>query len=252
MAAHHRREIEISRRLPAGVPAPRLLDAHDDGVWVLLVFEDVPGRLPAQPWRRHDLDRVLTTVTDLARVLTPSPVDETVLGPPRLGGWSALANDGAAGELERLSPWAAAHLDDLTALERNASVAGTTRNASVAGTTLQHGDLYPFNIMLTPDRVFVVDWPHAWVGAAHCDVVTLISSASLSGVDPQPIAESHPLTRDLDPARIDETLALHAGFLLRTAISAGPAADPSLVNMMLALGNASLRWLRARTSPLDE
>jgi hypothetical protein len=180
---------------------------------------------------------VLTAVTELARVLTPSPVDEGILGKPRLGGWSALADDAAAvRNLEQLSPWAVDHLDALAALEEN---------ASIAGTTLLHGDLYPFNIMLTADRVFVVDW-HAWIGTRHCDVVMLLSSASLSGIDPQPIADSHPLTRDLDSVQINEVLALHAGFLLRTAASAGPAADPNLVGMMVALGCASLRWLRKR------
>jgi hypothetical protein len=79
-------------------------------------------------------------------------------------------------------------------------------------------------------------------------VVPLLSSASLSGIDPQPIADSHPLTRDLDPVQINEVLALHAGFLLRTAASAGPTADPNLVGMMVALGRASLRWLRSARS----
>jgi aminoglycoside phosphotransferase len=236
-ADFHRREIAVSLRLPRELSAPRLLDAYDDGGWVALAFEDIPGHLPAQPWRRDELDRVLTAVTEQARILTPSPVDETILAKPRLGGWSALADEAAVENLDRLSPWAAAHLDELAVLEEN---------ASVAGTTLLHGDLYPFNIMLTTDRVFVVDWPHAWIGARHCDVVTLISSASLSGMDPQPIADSHPLTRDLDPARINEVLALHAGFLFRMASSAGPTADPNIVNMMVALGSASLHWLRER------
>ncbi|MGV9850219.1 hypothetical protein ACWDWU_15830 [Streptomyces sp. NPDC003442] len=47
------------------------------------------------------------------------------------------------------------------------------------------------------------------------------------------------------PARINEVLALHAGFLLRTAGAAGPAADPNIVAMMTASGLASLRWLRS-------
>jgi thiamine kinase-like enzyme len=51
--------------------------------------------------------------------------------------------------------------------------------AQVTGTTLLHGDLYPFNLLLTPDRVVVIDWPHAWTGAPFCDVVTLLSSARL-------------------------------------------------------------------------
>ncbi|MEV6864544.1 aminoglycoside phosphotransferase family protein [Streptosporangium subroseum] len=245
VAAFHRREIVISRRLPRTVPAPRLLDAYDDGVWVALIFEEIPGRLPAQPWRRDELERVLAAVTDVVRILTPSPVDEALLGGLRLGGWVALAN-GAAGienavakRIDALSPWAACHLDELAALEESAAPA-------LAGRTLLHGDLYPFNIMLTAERVFVVDWPHAWVGAGHCDVVTLLASVSLSGMDPQPIADSHPLTRGLDPVQIDAVLAMHSGFLLRSAASAGPQADRNLVNMMVALGLASLRWLRDR------
>ncbi|WP_345579018.1 phosphotransferase family protein [Nonomuraea rosea] len=245
VAAFHRREIVISRRLPRTVPAPRLLDAYDDGDWVALIFEEIPGRLPAQPWRRDELERVLAAVTDLNQALTPSPVDGTQLGRPRLGGWAALAN-GAAGiesatvkRIDALSPWAAGHLDELAALEESAA-------SALAGQTLLHGDLYPFNIMLTPERVFVVDWPHAWVGAGHCDAVTLLAGVSLSGMDPQPIAEAHPLTRDLDPAQVDAVLAMHSGFLLRVAASAGPGTDLNLVNMMVALGLASLRWLRNR------
>ncbi|MEU8144025.1 aminoglycoside phosphotransferase family protein [Nonomuraea sp. NPDC048901] len=245
VAAFHRREIAISRRLPRTVPVPRLLDAYDDGDWVALIFEEIPGRLPAQPWRRAELERVLAAVTDLVRALTPSPVDGAFLGGPRLGGWVALAK-GAAGvesavvrRIGALSPWAAGHLDELAAMEEGAAPA-------LAGQTLLHGDLYPFNIMLSAERVFVVDWPHAWVGAGHCDVVTLLASVSLSGMDPQSLAEEHPLTRDLDPAQIDAVLAMHSGFLLRIAASAGAGADRHLVDMMVALGLASLRWLRDR------
>lgn len=237
-AEFHRREIAVSEQLPGEVPAPRLLDAYDDGTWVVLAFEEIAGQLPAQPWQREELNRVLAAVTDMAEVLTPSPVNEAILSKPRLGGWLAMADDAAIrGKVEELSPWAAHHFGQLAALEEN---------ASLDGATLLHGDLYPFNIMLTEDRVFVVDWPHAWAGPRHCDAVTLISSASLSGLDPQPIAENHPLTRDLDPIQINEVLALHAGFLLRTAAAAGPDADPNLIAMMTALGLASVRWLRRR------
>ncbi len=252
------------------VPAARLLDAYDDGDWVALIFEEIPGRLPAQPWRPDELEHVLAAVTELTQTLTPSPVDERLLARPRLGGWTALATaassdtgtaeaatsaaperaatsaaaePSAAGtvreRLAAISPWAARHLDDLAALEERTAPALT-------GRTLLHGDLYPFNLLLHERRVFVVDWPHAWVGAAHCDVVTLLAGVSLSGLDPQPIAERHPLTRDLDPAQIDAVLAAHSGFLLRTAASVGPGTDRRLVDMMTALGLASLRWLRNR------
>ncbi|GAA0680871.1 hypothetical protein GCM10009548_59420 [Streptomyces malaysiensis subsp. malaysiensis] len=58
-ADFHRREIAVSEQLPGEVPAPRLLDAYDDGTWVVLAFEEIPGQLPAQPWRREELNRVL-------------------------------------------------------------------------------------------------------------------------------------------------------------------------------------------------
>jgi hypothetical protein len=173
-------------------------------------------------------------------MLTPSPVAPAVLGTPRLGGWrQPAADDDAVTRLVALSPWAADHLDELTALEDRTA-------QHLAGETLLHDDLYPFNVMLTTDRAVVIDWPHAWVGASHCDVVALLSSAQLSGVDPQPLAEAHPLTCRLEAHRIDTMLAAHAGFLLRVATSVGPDADPNLVNMMVALGRASLRWLRSR------
>ncbi|MEV4115023.1 aminoglycoside phosphotransferase family protein [Nonomuraea sp. NPDC049695] len=239
VARFHRREIEVSRRLPGEVPVPRLLDAYDDGTWVALVFEDIEGRLPAQPWQRDELDRVLAATTTLARVLTPSPIDPATPAPPRLGGWLALAGEGGAGRLASLSKWGSDHLDELIALEEGAA-------SSLTGETLLHGDLYPFNILLTPERVLVIDWPHAWIGAPHCDVLTLLSSASLSGLHPQALSEEHPLTRDLSPEPVNVFLAVHAGFLLRLAANAGPGADRHLVDMATALGTASLHWLRQR------
>ncbi|WP_200215470.1 aminoglycoside phosphotransferase family protein [Micromonospora coerulea] len=239
VARFHQREIAISQRLPAEAPVPRLLAGYDDGNWVALLFEEIDGALPAQPWRRDEFERVLTAATDLAMALTPSPVDRSILGSPRLGGWLALASEGATSRLQSLSPWAARHLDKLVGLEEQAGQA-------LAGETLLHGDLYPFNIMLSPDRVFFIDWPHAWIGAAHCDVLTLISSAALSGVDPEPFADTHPLTRHLDPNQINVFLAMHAGILIRLATVVGPAVDHNWLGMVIALGQASLRWLQSR------
>ncbi|TDD51573.1 hypothetical protein E1286_10370 [Nonomuraea terrae] len=54
VAAFHRREA-ISERLPAQAPVPRLLGTYDDGDWIALAFEEVDGRLPAQPWRGGEL-----------------------------------------------------------------------------------------------------------------------------------------------------------------------------------------------------
>jgi hypothetical protein len=55
------------RQLPADAPVPRLLGACDDGEWVALVLEEIPGNLPVQPWRREELDRVLADGVRAAR-----------------------------------------------------------------------------------------------------------------------------------------------------------------------------------------
>jgi hypothetical protein len=52
-AAFHRREARITTALSGTGLVPRLLDSYDDGTWVALAFEDIHGRLPAQPWE-HD------------------------------------------------------------------------------------------------------------------------------------------------------------------------------------------------------
>jgi hypothetical protein len=48
------------------------------------------------------------------------------------------------------------------------------------------------------------------------------------------------------PGQIDDLLVLYAGFLFKTAITTGPSADRYLLDMMVALATASLRWLHER------
>lgn len=89
--AFHRWEIAVTGALPSGAPVPRLLGSYDDGQWVALVFEDIDGALPAQPWHEAELERVLDAVTGLADRLTPAPQFNVPLPAPRLGGWTRLA-----------------------------------------------------------------------------------------------------------------------------------------------------------------
>ncbi len=236
----HRREITIAGGLPPAVPAPRLLGSYDDGAWVALVFEDVEGALPAQPWRPDQLDRVLDAVIDLAERLTPAPMLETAGNAPRLGGWSRLAeNPTALAKLGATAPWVIDNLDTHLSLE--------VRLDEVAiGDTLVHGDLYPFNILLTASRVVFVDWSHAWIGAKHADLVMLLGSVALSGIDPEPFAKRHPLLVQVDPDALNTLISAQSGFLLDRAFSSGPNTDPHFTRMMIALGLSSLRWLSTR------
>ena len=176
----------------------------------------------------------------MAERLTPAPQFELTDSAPRLGGWARLSNTpGALARLTTLAPWTAADLDLHLALEGHLDEA-------IAGQTLTHGDLYPFNILLTEERVIFVDWPHAWIGPAHADLVMLLSSVALSGINPQPFAASHPLLARVEPEAVDVLISAQAGFLLAAACSADSTADPRLVRMMTELGLASLSWLSDR------
>lgn len=243
VAAFHRREVVVNGGLPYGVPVPRLLGSYDDREWVALVFEDVEGALPVQPWRGDELERVLHALTGLAERLTPSPGLNSPGAGPRLGGWRRLADSPRSlAKLGVVAPDAAGELDRHLALE-------TRLPEVIAGETLTHGDLYPFNVLLTEERVVVVDWPHAWTGPAYADLVMLLGSVALSGLDPEPYAARHPLLRGVDPAAVDVLISAQAGFLLAAACSmdsADPGTDPRLERMMTALGLASLRWLTLR------
>ena len=69
----HRREIKIVTSIPCAAPVPRLQWSYDEGEggWVVLVFEDIDGRHPMQPWRIGELDRVTAALEDLNMLLTP-------------------------------------------------------------------------------------------------------------------------------------------------------------------------------------
>jgi Ser/Thr protein kinase RdoA (MazF antagonist) len=236
----HRRETAVAGGLPSGVPAPRLTGSYDDGQWVALVFEDVDGKLPVQPWDATELERVLGAVTDVAERLTPAPQLNPPHAAPRLGGWARLAlRPQALAKLTAIAPGAAADLDLHLTLEAHLAEA-------IAGETLTHGDLYPFNVLLTGKRVVFVDWPHAWAGPGHADLVMLLGSVALSGIDPEPYAAGHPLLTGVESEAVDVLISAQAGFLLAAACSADSSADARLLHMMAQLGLASLRWLSGR------
>src|SRR5205823_3715912 len=78
---------------------------------------------------------------------------------------------------------------ELVALEAAAPEATT-------GTTLLHADLRADNILLTPSRVFFIDWPWASLGASWVDLLFMLPSVAMQG-GPKPwqIFDDHPLGR---------------------------------------------------------
>jgi Ser/Thr protein kinase RdoA (MazF antagonist) len=234
-AVWYRTEARVTASLPAAVPAPRLLGTIDDGRWIVLALEDIDGTEPAQPWHSQDLDRVAAAVVRLGRAGTPSPVP-LPREHPRLGGWRHIG-DAHAARLAEHSTWAAGNLAGLVRLER----AGL---AAARGDSLVHFDLYPHNILLTPDRVVFVDWPHARLGAPLVDLVTVLSSAAADGIDPEPVLAAHPT--GAPPEAVDAVLAAHCGFLLDGGLSGSTPGLEAIAAAKLRLGLGAVAWLRRR------
>jgi aminoglycoside phosphotransferase (APT) family kinase protein len=233
----HRREARVAAALPPEAPAPRFLFGHDEEGWVALVFEHVDGREPELPWRDDDLERVLAAVTDLAEALTPPPLD----APPAsealdelLHGWRTLAAEGATG----IDPWASARLDGLAALEARWPEAAR-------GATLLHCDVRADNILLTPDRVLFVDWPHVCVGAPWLDLLLFLPSVAMQGGPPPwQVFEAHPLGRDAPPDRVLPLVAALAGYFVQRSTLPPPPGLPTLREFQRAQGVETLAWLR--------
>jgi aminoglycoside phosphotransferase (APT) family kinase protein len=238
--AYHRVEARVTAALPPDAPAPRLLDWYDRDEWVVLLFEDVDGVTPTLPWRPDELARVLAAVGDLAATLTPTPVAApSVAERFDFRGWRRLA-ESAAGPAPGLDPWAARHLDLLAELESGWVPAA-------AGDTLVHADLRADNLLLTPDRVVVVDWPWACVGAPWFDLLAMLPSVAMQGGPlPNEIFDDHPVAAGADPAAVTAVVAALAGFFVHESLQPPLPGLPTLRDFQAAQGRTALDWLRTR------
>ena len=243
--ALHRREARVAAALPEEAPVPRLLWSHDEGEggWILLVFEDVEGKNPAVPWRAEELDETLEALAVLSELLTPSPLPPDTVG--AAGEWSVvsgaywrrLREDRPA----RLDPWSTRHLDRLADLEAEAP-------SAVAGDALLHLDVRADNLLLTPEQVLVVDWPHARVGAPWVDMVFFAPSVAMQGgPPPEELLARHPHARRADTEALTAVVAAMAGFFTREGLQPAPPGLPTLRAFQAAQGDVARRWLARRT-----
>lgn len=229
----HRREARVADALPPETPAARFVFSLEAEGWVALVFEDVPGREPQLPWRDDDLARVLDALARLADALTPAPiaappVEETL--DELFHGWRTLER--------HVDDWSAEHLDELRELESGWA-------AAAAGATLLHCDVRADNILLTPERVVFVDWPHACVGAAWVDLLAFLPSVAMQGgPHPWEVFESHPAGRGVPRERLQPVLAAVAGFFLQRSTLPPPPGLSTLREFQRGQGIEALAWLR--------
>lgn len=246
----HRREILVNRALAAdpALPLPRLrwsLDEGDDrdDRWVVLLFDALDGREPHQPWQEDELRRVIAALDVLAARLTPSPVSAREVG--LASDWGILRTNfwrlrDQPADRARLDPWTRRHLADLIALSDGAPDAAS-------GETLLHADLRADNLILTDDRVCVVDWPHARIGAAWLDPLFMAPSVAMQGGgDPDAFLMRCAAVQGVEPARIDAALAAVAGFFTSEGMEPEPPGLPGLRAFQEAQGAVARRWLATR------
>jgi aminoglycoside phosphotransferase (APT) family kinase protein len=241
----HRREAIIVAALPPEAPVPRLLWSYDEdeGGWVLLALEDVESRQPTQPWRVDEIDRVCDALATLSAALTPSPVSTAMAS--SVATWNVICRkwwrEARDERLAGLDDWSARHLAALAELEAGAVEAA-------AGNTLLHLDLRADNMLLTPDRVLLVDWAHARVGAAWVDPVFFAPSVTMQGgPPPEEILRRHPAGRAADRAAVTSVVASMAGFFTCEARRPSPPGLPTLRAFQEAQGAVARRWLAERT-----
>jgi aminoglycoside phosphotransferase (APT) family kinase protein len=239
--AIYRQEAAIVRGLPSRLPVPRLLHEFEDEAsgWVVLVFEQVDGSPPRLPWKRSDLDRVLAALTELSTALTPAPV-----AAPRLSrklergltGWRLLRQRGET----RIDSWVRSNLDRICELEDHAAEAGD-------GETLVHIDVRSDNLVLTSDRVVLVDWPWASIGAAFTDMVFFAPSVEMQGGPRcQELAARHPAFAAAGAEAVNAVIAGWSGFLFRHSLEPPAQNLPGLRDFQRAQAEAAVRWLRER------
>jgi hypothetical protein len=242
-ATAHRQEQRITAALPQSAPVPRLLSTYDDDGWVALLLQDIDGRQPSLPWQPNELTRVIAAIDDLGDALTPLPLlDVPPVGTPQdrdFWGWRDLAEPGA--DRSGLPPWAAAHLDQLAALE-------PAWIAASHGDTLLHADLRADNLLLTSDQVWVVDWPWACTGTSWVDVANFAPSVQMQGGPPAgDVFASSRRTRSADRREVTAYVCALAGYFIGQSRRPAPAGLPPVRAFQAAQGDVALSWLAELT-----
>lgn len=102
--------------------------------------------------------------------------------------------------------------------------------------------------LLTAERVIVLDWTHARIGAPWVDIVLLAPSVAMQGgPDPETLIHRHPAVRAAPPEAITAVIAAIAGSLTYGGSQPAPPGLPALPAFMEAQAIEARRWLRTRT-----
>lgn len=162
-----RQEIGVLGRLARVSYRPALLATYDDGDWVGLTLEHVPGRYP-DLGSDEDFAAVARTVHAQTSELTPSPADVDV---PSLAAtarrWLGRWVEVSEAPHRFLPAWAADRLEELLPRVRNLPF-------HLPEGSLCHFDIRDDNLLLRPNgEAVVLDWGMARLGPSWTDHVLL-------------------------------------------------------------------------------
>lgn len=168
----YRQEIRAMRHLPDAAPAAHLRASFELDGWVVLVLEDIEGRMPELPWVEHELRALLDALDGLAQATCGTDLSDLPSASDEIGeslrGLDRLVS--SPPEPGQVPAWI---LDNLPELRARA----TRGQALLDGPCLVHADTRADNVLLTPDGgVRIVDWPFACRGAAWVDAALLVSN----------------------------------------------------------------------------
>ncbi|MEU6147613.1 phosphotransferase [Streptomyces sp. NPDC047081] len=242
----YRREAVINQALPEEVPAPRIQWMEEQDGWVVLGFEAVDGgRMPTEPWKRHELVATLAAFATTAEALSspPEQLMQVGLKPVGAGGDFGDWRDLQAGvtKVDLLPEWVPVQLlDPLAELE------GGWRQAT-AGNAVLHHDLRQDNVLIDiNEAAWICDWNWPCLGAPWFDLVLLLATAHADGHDANELFAEHPTARGVADEQLDAALSALSGFFLISG--AQPPADwsPYIRQHQTWCGEVTLRWLADR------
>lgn len=206
----------------------------------MLAYEDVDGRHPKQPWSGVELEVVLEALVDLSERLTPSPIETESAAEfyeREICSWRLLKDSPP----DSLDEWSCRNIEALTNLDARAI-------AAVKGQTLLHLDIRADNILLTDNKVYFVDWPHARVGAAWVDIVFMAPSVTMQGgPPPDEFCDRHPAFAAAPMEGITAVIAAEAGFFTHRSHQPPPPGLPTLRAFQRAQAEVAREWLAQRS-----
>jgi aminoglycoside phosphotransferase (APT) family kinase protein len=117
--------------------------------------------------------------------------------------------------------------------------------AAVEGQTLLHLDVRSDNVLLTEDRVYIVDWPWASIGAPWVEPLCFAPSVEMQGGPSAPeVFGRSKAAAGADRDAVAAALAAVGGMLVHHGGLPPPPGLPTLRGFQAAQGEVAIRWLR--------